>query len=250
MSELATDPLITKPFLGSRYSHFRRRRISVVSDLQSDLHTERKELGFWDRGDGPWLLAEAIKLPPMLKRNAPVPIGSLKMFVLKGIYRAGYAEIYELEHDYQESEAGYGSHKDTGKYVARKGDQFLRFTAEDRGRYGFGAKRTFNISDEKEISAEEFATLSKDKQRLDTPEQVKTIEDEMQALLRRFKAEQQLNDIKHKCSACGANMVWRSGQYGPFWGCMQYPVCMNKKHMSAKEKALYEEYAGGGLAVS
>ena len=156
----------------------------------------------------------------------------------------GFSQIYELEYTFTESEAGYGSHHAWGTYLAKKGVQFERVTIHERARYGFGARRNVDVSDEHVISEQEFIEATKDKEQIDTPERVKEIHEFNEKRKHRLDAEFQLNEIEHKCPACGENMTLRSGKYGGFWGCSHYPNCRGTLKMSAKEKKLYQQYAG------
>lgn len=168
------------------------------------------------------------------------------MHFLRDLVNHGFSQIYELAFDCEESDAGFGSEKATGTYLAKKGDQFFQLNAEGHARFGFNAKRSFSVTAEKQITADEYASLSQGKELIDTPGRVKVIETEMTFLKRRYQLEHQLNDIQHKCPECGSIMMWRSGKYGPFWSCLKYPVCMRTRHFSPQEKLIYQEMSGEG----
>ena len=156
----------------------------------------------------------------------------------------GFSQIFELEYEDEESEGGYGSSHTWGTYVAKKGEQFERFTLHEYARFGFNAKRRVSISDEKVISEEEHAAATIGKEQIDTPERIRQVQEESEKLKLRIKAEHQLNGIDHKCPTCGAHMLWKGGNYGPFWGCSKYPNCKRTIQMSAAEKKLYQQHAG------
>ena len=44
------------------------------------------------------------------------------------------------------------------------------------------------------------------------------------------------------CPECQKKMISRTGQYGRFWGCSDYPTCKGTRDSNGRSKAEREEY--------
>ena len=55
------------------------------------------------------------------------------------------------------------------------------------------------------------------------------------AQLSEVKLNELLNSRDHHCPKCESRMVWRTGDFTPFWGCSTYPRCRGVlKHSGAR----------------
>jgi hypothetical protein len=156
----------------------------------------------------------------------------------------GLTDIAVLEESFEESEAGYGSQKASATIVARKGDGFVKMSVSEYARFGFNAKRSFGITSEEAIPENVYRNLSNGKDFIDNSEDVWQVQAEQAALRRRYELEGKLNEAAPKCPVCGDPTTYKSGSYGPFWGCPKYPDCNGTVRMSREEKRWYNEWAG------
>jgi restriction system protein len=53
--------------------------------------------------------------------------------------------------------------------------------------------------------------------------------------LNQTRLEGLLRSREHHCPKCESSMVWRTGNFTPFWGCSRYPACRAKfNHSGAR----------------
>lgn len=165
-------------------------------------------------------------------------------FFLEEYLRHGLSDIYEIDSDFKESEAGYGSHDYRKTVAARKGDLFVKVSAHEHAWFGFKGGRNLGITSDELITESQYQELIAGKERVDNPENVQAVKSHQESLRKRYEAEDKLNAIEHQCPKCKGKMHWKSGRFGPFWGCVDYPNCNGTLQMTADEKKFYKQYSG------
>jgi len=165
--------------------------------------------------------------------------------LLNEYLRMGLSDIIVLDHTWHEEAGGSQAEDTTETVVARKGEAFLRIKVLETVTFGWGAKRWFGVSSEEEITKKQYLTLALGKEKIDSTEAVKKIQDSASHLKRMDEFLERIEEMAPNCGECKSKLEAKSGKFGPFWGCPRFPKCRGTAKMASEAKKLYDRWYKG-----
>jgi ssDNA-binding Zn-finger/Zn-ribbon topoisomerase 1 len=157
----------------------------------------------------------------------------------------GLSEIYITGHEEHEESGGFQNEYTTEYVVAKKEKKYVRIELREKKDFSPRGGRSVGIVSEQEISEETYKKAAQQNVAIDTPVARKAVSEIKDKRRRRWEAEEKIQELAPTCPDHQIKLEQKSGKFGPFWGCPQFPACSYTANFTREAKQIYEQLRRG-----